>query len=75
MINIHIEKAVKEAGGQAALARLCGVSQPSVFKWLNGRRVKADHVMSIVKASNGKVYAYQIRPDLPDVFPHPESGE
>lgn len=72
MLNIFIKKAVDEAGGQAALARLCGVSQPAVFRWLNGRRVKADYVMSIVKASNGKVFPHELRPDLPDVFPHPE---
>ncbi len=75
MINIHIKKAVEESGGQAALARLCGVSQPAVFRWLNGRRVKADHVMSIVKAANGKVQAYQIRPDLPDIFPPPAPAQ
>ncbi|WP_200780894.1 helix-turn-helix domain-containing protein [Klebsiella oxytoca] len=73
-MNPYIQKAVEIAGGQAALARACGVSQPAVFRWLNGRRVKADHVMSIVKATNGAVKAYEIRPDLPDTFPHPADG-
>ncbi len=73
MINRHIQKAVDITGSQAALARACGVSSVAVFRWLNGRRVKADYVMSIVKATNGKVKAYQIRPDLPDTFPHPSS--
>ncbi|WP_387467087.1 helix-turn-helix domain-containing protein [Photorhabdus sp. RM323S] len=71
MFNSHIKTAIEIAGGQSALARACGVSQPAVFRWLHGRRVKADHVMSIVKASKGRVLAHQIRPDLPDVFPPP----
>lgn len=28
-----VAKAIKAAGGQAAVARACGVSQPSVFSW------------------------------------------
>ncbi|WP_333474461.1 MULTISPECIES: transcriptional regulator [Enterobacteriaceae] len=71
MINQHVKRAIDILGGQAALARACGVTQPAVFRWLNGSRVKADHVMSIVKATGGEVKAYQIRPDLPDTFPHP----
>ncbi len=71
MVNQHVKKAIDILGGQAALARACGVTQPAVFRWLNGSRVKADHVMSIVNATNGVVKAYQIRPDLPDTFPHP----
>lgn len=74
MINQHVQKAVEILGGQAALARACGVTQPAVFRWLNGIRVKADHVMSIVKATGGEVKAYQIRPDLPELFPHPDSA-
>lgn len=70
-MNCHIQTAIEILGGQAALARACGVSQPAVFRWLHGRRVKADLVMSIVKATNGAVKAHQIRPDLPDTFPHP----
>lgn len=73
MVNPYIKKAVDVAGSQAALARACGVSSVAVFRWLNGRRVKADYVMSIVKAANGEVKAYQIRPDLPDLFPHPQN--
>ncbi len=69
MINPHIKKAVDIAGSQAALARACGVTPAAVFHWLHGRRVKADHVMSIVRAANGAVKPYQIRPDLPDTFP------
>lgn len=73
-MNEHIKKAISILGGQAALARACGVTQPAVFRWLNGRRVKADYVMSIVNATNGEVKPYEIRPDLPDLFPHPEGN-
>ncbi|WP_072014143.1 transcriptional regulator [Pectobacterium odoriferum] len=68
--NQYIKKAIDAVGGQAALARACSVSQPAVFRWLNGGRVKADYVMRIVRATNGVVQAHEIRPDLPDVFPH-----
>ncbi|QLJ67766.1 helix-turn-helix domain-containing protein [Serratia marcescens] len=74
-MNEVIKKAVDAAGSQAALARACGVSQPAVFRWLNGRRVKADYVMAIVNATGGLVKAYEIRPDLPDIFPHPEKSD
>ncbi|EMA4781333.1 helix-turn-helix domain-containing protein [Providencia rettgeri] len=71
-MNEYIQKAIDLLGSQAALARACGVSQPAVFRWLNGRRVKADHVMAIVNATNGHVKPHEIRPDLPDLFPHPK---
>lgn len=74
-MNEVIKKAVDAAGSQAALARACGVSQPAVFRWLSGRRVKADYVMAIVNATGGLVKAYEIRPDLPDIFPHPEKSD
>jgi DNA-binding transcriptional regulator YdaS (Cro superfamily) len=35
-------------------------------------KVKAEHVLKIVAASDGEVAAHQIRPDLPDLFPDPE---
>lgn len=73
-MNKYIQKAIEILGSQAALARACGVTQPAVFRWLNGRRVKADHVMSIVKATSGHVKPHEIRPDLPDLFPHPEDN-
>ncbi len=73
MINPHIKKAVDILGSQVALSRACGVSQVAVCRWVNGRRVKADYVMAIVKATDGEVKPYQIRPDLPDLFPHPST--
>ncbi|MDM7292386.1 transcriptional regulator [Klebsiella pneumoniae] len=51
------------------------MSQATVWKWRHGKRVKAEHVLKIVAAANGQVAAYEIRPDLPELFPHPTQGE
>lgn len=58
-------KAIDIVGGQAALARFCGVSQPSVNKWLHkSRYVPAERVLDIERATKGKVTRYQLRPDI-----------
>lgn len=72
MKNIVIQKAIELAGIQQKLAELCGVKQPTVWRWLHGGRVDAKNVMSVVRATEGQVQAYELRPDLPDVFPKPE---
>ncbi|HCE8967044.1 helix-turn-helix domain-containing protein [Klebsiella pneumoniae] len=75
MISEPIDKAIGCTGSQDALAKQCGVSQATVWKWRHGKRVKAEHVLKIVAAANGQVAAYEIRPDLPELFPHPTQGE
>ncbi|HGW6102634.1 TPA: transcriptional regulator [Citrobacter werkmanii] len=72
MISEPIDIAIRCAGSQDALAKLCGVSQATVWKWRHGKKVKAEHVLKIVAAAGGQVAAYQIRPDLPELFPVPE---
>jgi DNA-binding transcriptional regulator YdaS (Cro superfamily) len=43
-----------------------------VYKWLHNKaKVSPEHVNSIVKATGGEIQAYQIRPDLPTLFPSP----
>lgn len=69
MTNKIIQKAIGIAGSQQKLASLCGVKQPTVWRWLHGGRVDAKNVLAVVKATNGVVQAHEIRPDLPDVFP------
>ncbi|KLN97312.1 helix-turn-helix domain-containing protein [Moellerella wisconsensis] len=64
MKNKAIEKAIDIAGGQKKLAILCGVSQPTVWRWLHGGGVDAKLVMSVVKATNNAVLPHEIRPDL-----------
>ncbi|MBG5881483.1 MULTISPECIES: transcriptional regulator [Morganellaceae] len=68
-MNLVIKKAVSIVGSQQKLANLCGVSQPAVNKWLRGGRVAPERVQAIVNATEGKVKAHEIRPDLPHMFP------
>ncbi|CDL12661.1 hypothetical protein [Klebsiella pneumoniae IS43] len=46
------------------MADLCGVAQPTVWRWLHGGGIDARYVMKIVSATNGKIKAAEIRPDL-----------
>ena len=55
MISEPIDKAIRCTGSQGALAKQCGVSQATVWKWRHGKRVKAEHVLKIVAAANGQV--------------------
>lgn len=73
MINDAISRAIEVVGSQKKLAERIGVSQPNVFYWLHGKKkVSPERVPSIVEATNGLVLAYEIRPDLPHLFPHPQ---
>jgi DNA-binding transcriptional regulator YdaS (Cro superfamily) len=64
-----LELAVQIAGSQSALARICGVGQPAVWKWLqSSKRVPAEHVLPIEAAT--KVSRCYLRPDLyPSTLP------
>ncbi|HAU4413351.1 YdaS family helix-turn-helix protein [Citrobacter freundii] len=75
MISEPIDIAIRCAGSQGTLAKQCGVSQATVWKWRHGKKVKAEHVLKIVAAASGQVAAYQIRPDLPELFPKPEKEQ
>ena len=56
---------------QSELARRCSVKQPHVWKWLKAGRVPTERVHAVSRASGGKVQPYELRPDLPDIFPAP----
>jgi len=57
--------AVEIVGGQAALARILGVTQPNVWHWLHkSERVPGEYVLKIEAATGGKVSRYDLRPDL-----------
>lgn len=72
MVNKAINLAIECVGSQQKLAEACGVKQPSVWAWLHGKKkVSAENAKRIEMATNGNVPAYQIRPDLTDLFPHP----
>lgn len=58
-----LEAAVNRAGSQASLARICGVSQPAVWKWLqSSKRLPAEHCLA-VEAATG-VSKHLLRPDI-----------
>lgn len=63
-MNKAIQEAIDIVGSQKKLAELCGVAQPTVWRWLHGGGIDAKYVIKIVKASGGKVTAKEIRPDL-----------
>ncbi|MNZ82623.1 hypothetical protein D3C78_1013240 [compost metagenome] len=60
-------------GNQSELARRCGVKQPHVWKWLRSGRVPAERVPAVVAAVNGQVQPWELRPDLPQLFPNPDA--
>lgn len=66
-----IQKAVRIAGGQSNLARLCRTSQPRIWQCLNrNQRVPADLVLPIEFATAGAVTRTDLRPDLyPEASP------
>lgn len=58
-----LKTAVERAGSQAELARLCGVTQPAVWKWVqSSKRVPAEFVLA-VEAATG-VSIHDLRPDI-----------
>lgn len=55
--------AVNRMGSQAAMARLCDVSQPTVWHWLNeSKQLPAEHVLKVEAATH--VARHDLRPDL-----------
>lgn len=67
-MNKNSSEAIKRAclivGSQAELARRVGVKPQMVSKWLNGRPIRAERVLSIERATNGHVSRHELRPDL-----------
>lgn len=58
-----LQRAIASLGSQAAMARLLGVAQPSVWKWLSARKpLPAQHVLR-VEAATG-ISRHELRPDL-----------
>ena len=55
---------LKDCGNQSALARVCGVSQPTVNGWINGASMDVKYIPAIIKATEGKVRAEDLRPDV-----------
>jgi DNA-binding transcriptional regulator YdaS (Cro superfamily) len=58
-----LDLAVTRSGSQSAMAKICGVSQPAVWKWLSeGKQLPAKHVLD-VEAATG-VSRHDLRPDI-----------
>lgn len=64
-----VDRAVAITGGQSALARLVGVQQPHVHKWVRSQRIPAERVLPIYRATRGAVTPHQMRPDI---YPDPD---
>ncbi|KQS50949.1 transcriptional regulator [Sphingomonas sp. Leaf198] len=58
-----LRRAVEAMGSQSAVARLLGVSQPSVWKWLSkAKALPAEHVLAIEAATG--ISKHELRPDI-----------
>lgn len=58
-----LKAAVHRAGSQSALARICGVSQTAVWKWLqSGKRLPAEFVLKVEAETT--VSRHLLRPDI-----------
>ncbi|WP_132910251.1 YdaS family helix-turn-helix protein [Sphingomonas sp. BK235] len=65
-----LREAVERAGGQSATARLVGVSQTAVWKWITEAKVlPAEHVLAVERATG--VSRHLLRPDI---YPLEEVG-
>lgn len=64
-----LDRAVRQLGGQTAMAKLLGLSQTAVWKWVNrSRPIPAEHVLK-VEAATG-ISRHELRPDI---YPPTES--
>ncbi len=63
-MNKAIEKAISGIGSQQILAKECGVSQQTVSLWLKGGKMDVKYIPAIIKATEGKVRAEDLRPDV-----------
>jgi len=67
--SASLKTAVLKSGSQSAFARLCGVSQTAVWKWLqSAKRLPAEHVLKVERATG--VSKHLLRPDI-----YPETQE
>jgi DNA-binding transcriptional regulator YdaS (Cro superfamily) len=64
-IEKPFERAVRIAGGQRALARLCNTSQTRIWQCIHrNKRVPAELVLLVEAAVGGAVTRHEMRPDL-----------
>ncbi len=63
-MNHVIEKAINIAGSQSDLAKLVGVGQSTVSKWLNGAEISSRYIPALVDATSGEVTTEEILKSL-----------
>ncbi|EPN1319991.1 transcriptional regulator [Enterobacter hormaechei] len=66
-MNHVIQKAIRVAGSQANLAKMIGVGQSTISKWLNGAEISSRYISALVTAMGGKVTAEEILQSLNDL--------
>ncbi|MEX3629082.1 MAG: YdaS family helix-turn-helix protein [Burkholderia sp.] len=66
-----IKKAVKRAGGAAAVAASMGLSRISVYEWMTKDRVPDPRVLALAELTEWEVTPHQIAPSL---YPNPSDG-
>lgn len=63
-----LSAAVADLGGQAAVARLVGVAQPTVWRWVRqAKGLPGEHVLKVEKALQelgSTITRHDLRPDL-----------
>lgn len=65
MTTSALGRAISICGSQSALARACGKKQAHVWWWLNrSKRVPAEHVIAVERATEGKITRSDLRPDI-----------
>ena len=58
-----LERAIRIAGSQAALASICGVVQGAVANWKSRGNVPPEYCPAIERATNGAVTRRDLRPE------------
>lgn len=66
-MNYVIHKAISLAGSQANLAKMIGVGQSTISKWLNGAEISSRYISALVTAMDGQVTAEEILKSLSDL--------
>ncbi|GKX46117.1 transcriptional regulator [Pectobacterium carotovorum] len=65
MVREGIKRAIGIVGSQKKLADALGVSQPTVWRWLHGKKKPSiDSVKTIEKVTAGTVTCEELRPDV-----------
>ena len=65
-----IEKAIRLAGSQSALARVVGISAQAMGLQIRAGNIRPKHCIAIEKAFPGEISRYELNPDHFGSAPH-----